>query len=180
MEPIKSELPKSLTNHQAAAWVTYRTIRAVAISEDPDRYAGLKLGELPRVGDLRELRTALREGTLVAQGWHRNGLLETISPAAWTRLPIAPLYLERQYPYSQILIDRDDLLRLFPDLAVRNRRGRPTKYNWDWVRDAAKAEKAMGCSKLADVLISRYEAEFNAKIGVRTMESQLRRWGYGQ
>jgi hypothetical protein len=132
------------------------------------------------VADALELRSALREGTILATGKKlKCDEYVPIDPVTWTALPFAPLIMERQYPYEIIWIDRDALLRLFPALTSKTILGRPPKYDWEWVRRAAQQEEISSLSKLAIVLVQLYKLEFDVTISDSQMKRQLRNWGYG-
>lgn len=109
------EMPFWLNMFEVEAWVCFRTHIAVARASDWYGLAGLKSYDpKPLSGSFASLETALQSGELIANGCHQGGSFAEIPAIEWTRLAIAPLDGRRTYPYSDIRVGRDQLLRHFP------------------------------------------------------------------
>ena len=178
MSPQKS-LEPFLTIHQAVAWVQYRTIEAVAAARTAEGLAAFRLSDPELKGTRSDLRRALSEGSLVANGKTDDGVWRDIPAREWVDLPVAPLTPERQWPYLKITIGRDALKKRFPGEQSGKPRGAPPKYDWAWVRAEAAKEPPQTQGSLAEVLIARFQEVHGKRIGLSTMKRKLGEWGYG-
>lgn len=128
----KYQLEPWVPMQQAVAWVVYRDVQAVEQASTRDGLAAISLWggtsgsgaevsfgafQLPerlKRSRWQELKRALSEGSVTAEGQRKDGLWIQIRPVEWSTLPIAPLDIARQHPYCDIRMRSDDLLRKWP------------------------------------------------------------------
>ena len=129
-EPPLGKLPTWLNMYQAAAWVVFRTDRAmVTIDRSSLLHCEIRFPGLEQINSLDEFEVALQAGCPVAQGSHGNsGETAPVPKSAWTSMSAAPLYPDNDAFYQDIVMRRDILVSAFPNfetLVTRERRSKP-------------------------------------------------------
>lgn len=120
-------IPLWLNMYQAAAWVCFRTERAmVTLDRASLLHTEIRYSGNGEVQTLEDFKLALKTGKPVAQGARAgDGRYETIPAATWSAFTPAPLYPADAPPYLDIRIRRDVLEVAFPAaeaLVTRSRR----------------------------------------------------------
>lgn len=129
-EPPLGKLPTWLNMFQAAAWVVFRTDRAmVMLDRSSLLHCEIRFSDVEQIGSLDEFEVALRAGCPVAEGSHGNsGEIAPVPRSAWTSMSAAPLHPDNHAFYRDIAMRRDILVSAFPKretLATRGRRSKP-------------------------------------------------------
>jgi hypothetical protein len=123
-------IPLWLNMYQAAAWVCFRTERAmVTLDRASLLHTEIRYSGNCEVQTLDDFKLALKIGKPVAQGARaEDGRYEPILAATWSAFTPAPLYPADAAPYLDIRIRRDVLEAAFPAaaaLVTRSRRSLP-------------------------------------------------------
>lgn len=129
-EPPLGKVPTWLNMFQAAAWVVFRTDRAmVMLDRSSLLHCEIRFSDVEQIGSLDEFEVALRAGRPVAEGSHGNsGEIAPVPQSAWTSMSAAPLHPDNDAFYRDIAMRRDILVSAFPKretLATRERRSKP-------------------------------------------------------
>lgn len=111
-------IPQWLNLYQAAAWVCFRTQRAmVTLDRASLLHAEIRYSGVAEVETLDDFEAALRSGRPVATGrLAEAGSYEEIPAETWSSFPAAALYPDDAAPYRDIRMRRDVLFAVFPTL----------------------------------------------------------------
>ena len=108
-------LPEHMNMHQALAWVRYRDANFASIVDPDALYAALLWpGDRKPIAGRDDLLSALASSKLVAEGELPGSEWEAIPSPQWAKLDVAPRNPARHAPYEQILVSRNQLLKVFP------------------------------------------------------------------
>ena len=120
------ELPTWINMYQAAAWVVFRTERALVELHRPSLlYGELRFSERPKVCELEAFETALRAGRPVCEAIRGDsGSIAAVPNSAWNSMDAVPLYPDHDAYFRNITIRRDILVSAFPSRATLKTHGR--------------------------------------------------------